>query len=233
MTKAERLEKQKIRLDEMLCFERELWTAGNSLVAGVDEVGRGPLAGPVVTAAVILPAELCYPQAVLFHDSGSKGPADDAAALRDLLLGVDDSKKLSPKKRDELFDRIKEAAVCWSTGRREPQRIDEINILQATKEAMEDAVNSLSIRPDHVLIDAVKLPRLQIPQTSIIKGDARSVSIAAASIIAKVTRDREMVEMARIWPGYAFESNKGYGTAAHYEGLAALGPCPIHRKTFL
>ena len=192
----------------MLVFERELWTTGQKYIAGVDEVGRGPLAGPVVTAAVILPEDFC-------------------------LLGVDDSKKLSPKKRDELFDQIKEAAVCWATGRREPQRIDEINILQATKEAMEEAVNALSIRPDHVLIDAVKLPRLDIPQTSLIKGDARSVSIAAASIIAKVTRDREMVEMAKLWPGYAFESNKGYGTAAHYEGLKKLGPCPIHRKTFL
>ena len=208
MTKAERLEKQKERLGEMLLFERELWSSGKRFVAGVDEVGRGPLAGPVVTAAVILPEDFC-------------------------LLGVDDSKKLTPKKRDELFDQIKEAALCWAIGRREPERIDEINILNATKEAMADAILSLSIKPDHVLIDAVKLPAVDIPQTSLIKGDARSVSIAAASIIAKVTRDREMEQMARIWPGYAFESNKGYGTAAHYEGLKKLGPCPIHRKTFL
>ena len=208
MTKAERLEKQKERLGEMLLFERELWSSGKRFVAGVDEVGRGPLAGPVVTAAVILPEDFC-------------------------LLGVDDSKKLTPKKRDELFDQIKEAALCWAIGRREPERIDEINILNATKEAMADAILSLSIKPDHVLIDAVKLPALDIPQTSLIKGDSRSVSIAAASIIAKVTRDREMEQMARIWPGYAFESNKGYGTAAHYEGLNKLGPCPIHRKTFL
>ena len=149
------------------------------------------------------------------------------------LLGVDDSKKLTPKKRDELFEKIKEAAVCWAVGRREPGRIDEINILNATKEAMLDAVNGLSVRPDHVLIDAVKLPSLEIPQTSLIHGDALSVSIAAASILAKVTRDREMEEMARVWPGYSFEKNKGYGTKAHYEGLKALGPCPIHRKTFL
>ena len=192
----------------MLQFERQLWASGKELIAGVDEVGRGPLAGPVVTAAVILP-----------HDFA--------------LLGVDDSKKLSPKKRDELFDQIKEAAICWAIGRREPQRIDEINILEATKEAMLDAVYALEKRPDHVLIDAVSLKKLDIPQTAIIKGDARSVSIAAASIIAKVTRDREMEAMAKLWPGYAFESNKGYGTAAHYEGLAKLGPCPIHRKTFL
>ena len=208
MTKAERLIKQQEHLEEMLVYERKLWTEGNMYVAGVDEVGRGPLAGPVVTAAVILP-----------HDFR--------------LLGVDDSKKLSPKKRDELFDQIKEAAVCWAVGRREPQRIDEINILEATKEAMLDAIDGLAVKPDHVLIDAVKLRSLQIPQTAIIKGDAKSVSIAAASIIAKVTRDREMVEMARLYPGYSFESNKGYGTAAHYKGLAQLGPCPIHRKMFL
>ena len=208
MTKQERLEKQKLHLEEMLTFERGLWSDGVKYIAGVDEVGRGPLAGPVVTAAVILPADFS-------------------------LLGVDDSKKLSPKKRDELFDQIKEAAVCWAIGRREPGRIDEINILEATKEAMTDAVNALSVTPQHVLIDAVRLPGLAIPQTSLIKGDARSVSIAAASILAKVTRDREMVEMNSIYPGYSFASNKGYGTAAHYEGLAKLGPCPIHRRTFL
>ena len=192
----------------MLSFERELWSAGKDFIAGVDEVGRGPLAGPVVTAAVILPKDFS-------------------------LIGVDDSKKLSPKRREELFEQIKEAAVCWAIGRREPDRIDEINILEATKEAMLDAVKALPVKPDHVLIDAVRLPGLDLPQTSIIKGDARSVSIAAASILAKVTRDREMVGMAEKYPGYAFESNKGYGTAAHYEGLRKLGPCPIHRKTFL
>ena len=208
MTKQEREERQRRKLEEMLSFERELWNAGKEYVAGVDEVGRGPLAGPVVTAAVILPRNFS-------------------------LIGVDDSKKLSPKRRDELFDQIKEAAVCWAIGRREPDRIDEINILEATKEAMADAIKSLPVKPQHVLIDAVRLPGLDMPQTSIIKGDARSVSIAAASILAKVTRDREMEEMAKIYPGYAFESNKGYGTAAHYEGLKAQGPCPIHRKTFL
>ena len=208
MTKQERMEKQQQRLQEMLSFERELRSAGKEYIAGVDEVGRGPLAGPVVTAAVILPKDFS-------------------------LLGVDDSKKLSPKRREALFEQIKEAAVCWAIGRREPDRIDEINILEATKEAMLDAIKALPVRPDHVLIDAVRLPGLDLPQTSIIKGDARSVSIAAASILAKVTRDREMVEMAEKYPGYAFESNKGYGTAAHYEGLKTLGPCPIHRKTFL
>ena len=208
MTKAERLEFQKKKLIEMSRYENELRAAGCRYICGVDEVGRGPLAGPVVTAAVILPADFS-------------------------ILGVDDSKKLTSKKRDELFDRIKEAAVCWAIGRREPDAIDKINILNATKAAMMDAILSLEIQPDHVLIDAVNLKDLSIPQTDIIKGDASSVSIAAASILAKVTRDREMVEMDRIYPGYAFASNKGYGTRAHYEGLAKLGSCPIHRRSFL
>lgn len=208
MTKAERLEFQKKKLLEMSRCENELRAQGCKYICGVDEVGRGPLAGPVVTAAVILPADFS-------------------------ILGVDDSKKLTPKKRDELFDQIKEAAVCWAIGRREPDVIDQINILEATKAAMMDAIMSLEIKPDHVLIDAVHLKDLTIPQTDIIKGDANSVSIAAASILAKVTRDREMVEMDAIYPGYAFASNKGYGTKAHYEGLAKKGPCPIHRKTFL
>jgi len=208
MTKQERLIKQEEHLQEMLIHEKSLWESGKEYIAGVDEVGRGPLAGPVVTAAVILPKDF-------------------------KLLGVDDSKKLTPKKRDELFDQIKEAAICYAIGRRESDRIDEINILEATKEAMLDAINNLNVKPDHVLIDAVTLKNLSVPQTALIHGDAISVSIAAASILAKVTRDREMVEMAQKYPGYAFESNKGYGTKAHYEGLANLGPCPIHRKTFL
>lgn len=208
MTKADKTAKQEARLLEMLIYEKRLWESGCEFVAGVDEVGRGPLAGPVVSAAVILPRG--------FN-----------------LLGVDDSKKLTPKRREELFDKIKELALCWSIGRREPSRIDEINILEATKESMLEAVNSLSIKPEHVLIDAMRLKNLSFPQTVITHGDAASVSIAAASILAKVTRDREMIEMAEIYPGYSFESNKGYGTAAHYEGLERLGPCAIHRRTFL
>jgi len=208
MTKLERLEKQKQDLDRMLEYERNLWNAGIDYVAGVDEVGRGPLAGPVVTAAVILPKDFS-------------------------LLGVNDSKKLSQKQRDYLFDQIKEAAIAFSFGRREADRIDEINILNATKEAMVEAIRGLTVPAQHVLIDAVHLEGLDCPQTSIIKGDATSVSIAAASIIAKVTRDREMEKMAVYYPGYSFESNKGYGTKAHYEGLEKLGPCPIHRKSFL
>ena len=209
MTRAEREEKLKIRLQEMLTRERALWKEGVQNIAGVDEVGRGPLAGPVVTAAVILP-----------HDFS--------------LLGVDDSKKLSEKRREELFEQIKEAALCWAIGRREPSRIDEINILEATKEAMADAIHALSITPGHVFIDGNQpLRGLGIPQTTIVHGDANSVSIAAASILAKVTRDREMREMDKLYPGYSFDKNKGYGTKAHYEGLEKLGPCPIHRRSFL
>ncbi len=206
--KLTRIEKQRLRLAEMSVFENELRAAGKRYIAGVDEVGRGPLAGPVVTAAVILPVDFD-------------------------VLGVDDSKKLTPKRREYLFDLIKDAAVAYAIGRRDNLRIDEINILEATKEAMMDSIKQLSVKPDHVLIDAVTLKSLDIPQTSIIHGDARSVSIAAASILAKVTRDREMEKFAVVYPGYAFESNKGYGTKAHYEGLARLGPCPIHRRTFL
>ncbi len=216
MTKIEREFKLREKLQEMLAYEKKLWQDGKAYIAGVDEVGRGPLAGPVVTAAVILPTD--------FN-----------------VLGINDSKKLSPKKREELYDLIMENALSVSIGRREPARIDEINILEATKEAMVDAINGLSknpvagdkIVPDHILIDALTLKGISIPQTGIIHGDAMSTSIAAASIIAKVTRDREMVEMSKIYPGYAFESNKGYGTKAHYEGLAAFGPTPIHRRSFL
>ena len=230
MTKAERMEKMRARLAEMKEFEDRLHSEGVKYIAGVDEVGRGPLAGPVVTAAVVLPEDFD-------------------------VLGVDDSKKLSEKRREELFDIICERAVAVGIGIRDNERIDEINILEATKEAMADAVaeaesklaekiKSGELEEDsafgkagggigHVLFDAVKVDAVKIPQTSIIKGDAKSVSIAAASIVAKVTRDRMMVEYAKQYPDYAFESNKGYGTAAHYAGIKKAGMCPIHRKTFL
>ena len=209
MTKAERQEQLKERLDVMLTHERRLWDSGRSFIAGVDEVGRGPLAGPVVAAAVILPRDFD-------------------------VLGIDDSKKLSPKKREELSAVIKEKALAWSVGWVGPERIDEINILEATKEAMTQAVQGLSLQPDHVLIDGNFTVRaLALPQTAIVKGDANSTSIAAASILAKVTRDRYMEEMDAVYPGYAFASNKGYGTKAHYDGLKAQGPTPIHRKTFI
>ena len=209
MTKAERQEKLKERLDVMLTHERRLWESGRSYIAGVDEVGRGPLAGPVVAAAVILPQDFD-------------------------VLGIDDSKKLSPKKREELFEVIKVKALAWAVGWVGPERIDEINILEAAKEAMTQAVQGLSLQPDHVLIDGNFTVRaLALPQTAIVKGDANSTSIAAASILAKVTRDRYMEEMDSVYPGYAFASNKGYGTKAHYDGLKAQGPTPIHRKTFI
>lgn len=177
-------------------------------IAGVDEVGRGPLAGPVVAAAVILPENFD-------------------------LLGVNDSKKLTEKRREELFGKIMDAALAVGIGMRDHQRIDEVNILNATKEAMADAVSHLSLTPDILLIDALTLEGVRIPQMGIVKGDSRSVSIAAASIIAKVTRDHMMIKWAEEYPGYAFEKNKGYGTKAHYEGLDRQGACAIHRRSFL
>ena len=208
MTKEERLQLQRDKLKAMMEYEDKLRESGCALVAGVDEVGRGPLAGPVVTAAVILPADFD-------------------------VLGVDDSKKLSEKKREELYIQIKEKAVCYAVGLVDNRRIDEINILEATKEAMRAAVEGLARKPDHVLVDALTIPGVDIPQTGIVKGDAKSVSIAAASILAKVTRDHMMMEYEKIYPGYAFDRNKGYGTRAHYEGIAACGVCPIHRRSFL
>ncbi len=216
MTKAERLERQKARLAEMKEREAELHAAGYRNIAGVDEVGRGPLAGPVVAAAVVLP--------------------DDFDAL-----GVDDSKKLSEKKREELYDVIMEKAVAYGIGMADHDVIDEINILQATKQAMRQAISGLDAMlesrgagsVDYVLLDAVEIEDLDKPQEPVIKGDAKILCIAAASIIAKVTRDRMMVEYAREFPGYGFEKNKGYGTRQHYEGIDSRGICPIHRKTFL
>ncbi len=216
MTKAERLERQKARLAEMKEREAELHAAGYRNIAGVDEVGRGPLAGPVVAAAVVLP--------------------DDFDAL-----GVDDSKKLSEKKREELYDVIMEKAVAYGIGMADHDVIDEINILQATKQAMRQAISGLDAMlesrgagsVDYVLLDAVEIEDIDIPQESVIKGDAKILCIAAASIVAKVTRDRMMVGYAREFPGYGFEKNKGYGTRQHYEGIDSRGICPIHRKTFL
>ncbi len=213
MTKEERIKKMKEDLHRMMSEERKLYSEGNKAgpvkyIAGVDEVGRGPLAGPVVTAAVILPEDFS-------------------------ILGVNDSKKLSEKRRNELFDQIKDKAICYSIGIRDNNEIDRINILEATKEAMLEAVRNLAVKPDHVLIDALTLKDLDIPQTGIIKGDANSVSIAAASILAKVTRDRMMVAYHDEYPDYAFDKNKGYGTKAHYEGLDKAGVSPIHRRSFL
>ena len=187
-------------------YENELYKKGIKLIAGIDEVGRGPLVGPVVTAAVILRED--------FYDER-----------------INDSKKLTEKKREMLYDVIWENAISIGIGMSSNDVIDEINILEATKKAMIEAVNNLSIKPEHLLIDAVKLD-IDIPQTSIIKGDAKSQSIAAASIIAKVTRDRMMIELDQKHPEYDFKHNKGYGTKKHIEALYKYGVLKEHRKTF-
>lgn len=187
-------------------FENELYESGIKYIAGIDEVGRGPLVGPVVTAAVILPRD--------FYDER-----------------INDSKKLTEKKRELLYDVIMENAVSVGIGISSEDVIDEINILEATKKAMIEAVNNLNVKPEHLLIDAVKL-NIDIPQTSIIKGDAKSESIAAASIIAKVTRDRMMIELDKLHPEYDFKHNKGYGTKKHIEAIEKYGIIKEHRKTF-
>ena len=202
----EKLEQELSRLEAMSVYEREYEERG--LICGIDEVGRGPLAGPVVAGAVILPAD-CE------------------------ILWLNDSKKLSEKKRELLYDEIMEKAVAVGIGAVSPERIDEINILQATYEAMRIAISKLSVKPDLLLNDAVKIPGVELPQVPIIKGDAKSVSIAAASIVAKVTRDRMMVQYEDLYPGYEFASNKGYGSARHIAALKSLGPCPIHRRSFI
>lgn len=201
-------EKQKEieRTDKMSQFEKKY--ADYEYICGIDEVGRGPLAGPVVAGAVILPKD-------------------------ERILYLNDSKKLSEKKREELYDVIMEKAVATGIGIVSPARIDEINILQATYEAMRMAISNLKVQPTLLLNDAVTIPEIVIPQIPIIKGDAKSVSIAAASIIAKVTRDRLMVEYDSILPGYGFQSNKGYGSAEHIKALKEIGPTPIHRRTFI
>ncbi len=202
----EKLEKELARLETMKEFEREYEYC--QYICGIDEVGRGPLAGPVVAGAVILPKD-------------------------ETILYLNDSKKLSEKKREALYDEIMEKAVATGIGMVGPGRIDEINILQATYEAMRQAIKNLKVRPELLLNDAVTIPEVDIPQVPIIKGDAKSVSIAAASIIAKVTRDRLMVEYDKIMPGYDFAKNKGYGTKVHMEALRELGPTPIHRRSFI
>lgn len=204
--KGEKLEAELKRIEEMKKYEKEY--SSFEYICGIDEVGRGPFAGPVVACAVVLPKD-CN------------------------ILYVNDSKKLSEKKREELYDIIMKEAIAVGIGIRDNERIDEINILEATYEAMQDAVKNLSVTPDVLLNDAVTIPKIDIKQVPIIKGDAKSISIASASIVAKVTRDRMMYEYDKIFPGYDFASNKGYGTAKHIEGLKTLGPTPIHRKSFI
>lgn len=202
----EKYEQELRRLETISEYERKY--SEYEYICGIDEVGRGPLAGPVVAGAVILPKDCT-------------------------ILYINDSKQLSEKKREELYDSIMEKAVAVSVGYASVERIDKINILQATFEAMRDAISKLSVSPDILLNDAVTIPQITIPQVPIIKGDAKSISIGAASIIAKVTRDRLMVQYDSVFPEYGFASNKGYGSAAHIEALKKFGPCPIHRKTFI
>ena len=204
--KLEALEKEKQRTESLKKFEKEYAAFG--YLCGIDEVGRGPLAGPVVAGAVVLPKD-CD------------------------ILYLNDSKQLSEKKREELYDVIMEKAVSVGLGFSSPERIDEINILQATYEAMREAVSKLEVVPQLLLNDAVTIPQITIPQVPIIKGDAKSVSIAAASIVAKVTRDRMMEKYDKVFPEYGFASNKGYGSADHIAALKKYGETPIHRKTFI
>lgn len=202
----EALEAEKQRIRELSRYEREYADMG--YICGIDEVGRGPLAGPVVAGAVILPKD-CD------------------------ILYINDSKKLSEKKREELYEVIMEKAVAVGIGMVGPARIDEINILQATYEAMREAIGKLSVKPDILLNDAVTIPGVDIRQVPIIKGDAKSISIGAASIVAKVTRDRMMVEYDKLMPEYGFAANKGYGAAAHIQALKEYGPSLIHRASFI
>lgn len=202
----ERLLAERERLEGMK--EYEYTYAACHYICGIDEAGRGPLAGPVVAGAVVLPQD-CE------------------------ILFLNDSKKLSEKRREELFLEIQEKALSWSVGVVGPDVIDEINILQATYQAMRQAIGGLSVTPDILLNDAVTIPGVEVMQVPIIKGDAKSVSIAAASILAKVTRDHMMAEYDALFPEYGFARHKGYGTAAHIAAIRELGPCPIHRRTFI
>ena len=197
---------ENLRLEAMLSYEKELYENGISFIAGVDEVGRGPLAGPVVAAAVILPKN-CK------------------------IKGLNDSKKIPKKKHEEIFQAVKDNALAIGIGIMDNHVIDKVNIYEATKLAMKEAISQLEPQPEHLLIDAMKLD-LPISQTSIIKGDANSLSIAAASIVAKVTRDKLMADYDKEFPGYDFSQNAGYGTKSHLQGLERNGVTPIHRKTF-
>jgi len=196
------------RLEAISAYEKDCYLNGCTYVAGIDEVGRGPLAGPVVTAVVIL----------------KQGA---------LIEGINDSKKLSEAKREELYDIIIKEAVDYSIGIVSPAEIDEINILQATYKAMQQCIGGLKVKPDYILVDAVTIPNIEIKQNGIIKGDAKSISIGAASIVAKVTRDRMMKDYAKIFPEYNFEQNKGYGSPNHIEVIKQIGICPIHRRSFV
>lgn len=202
-------QQEKERMEKMLLLEEKYWGKGFTHIAGVDEAGRGPLAGPVVAAAVILPRE-----------------------AKTLLEGVDDSKKLSLKKREELYPLIRAHALAIGVGMVEALEIDELNIYQAGLKAFSLAVKALEISPDFVLTDAYRAPGISCPQLPVVRGDSLSLSIAAASIVAKVTRDRVMDELDHAYPQYGFSQNKGYPTREHREALQQYGPCPWHRKSF-
>ena len=202
-------EKERERLTTLKEIETKLYEEGTHYICGIDEAGRGPLAGPVVVAAVIMPKD-------------------------SFVEGVNDSKKVSEKKREKLYEEITSTAIAWGVGIIDQKEIDDINILQSTKKALTMSLQSLAIKPNLILVDALKdIDTLGIPYQSIIKGDAKCYSIAAASIIAKVTRDRIMRQWDELYPEYGFEKNKGYGTAIHIAALKEYGPCPLHRKTFI
>lgn len=201
-------QRKKVDINEKLVYEREELANGNKLIAGCDEVGRGPLAGPVCVACVIMP-------------------------LDDLIEGIDDSKKLSEKKREELAEKIKEKAIAYSVCMVNEETIDKINILEATKLCMKNAIEKLEVKPDIVLVDAISKLDTDVKVRGIVKGDALSYSIGAASILAKVTRDKLMCELAEKYPEYGFEKNKGYGTKEHIDALKRIGPCIYHRLSFL
>lgn len=201
------MEEELRRLEGMKQYEYALYEQGINLVAGVDEVGRGPLAGPVMAAAVILPPDF-------------------------LLPGVDDSKRVPPQKREELSDRIKKEAISWAVGMVFPPYLDQINILNATREAMRLALNGLAPAPEYIIVDAVSIPGIHTRQRALIKGDSLSISVACASIIAKVERDRCMDALDLIYPGYGFAKHKGYATRDHLRALFEKGPCPLHRVSF-
>lgn len=200
-------EAEEQRLEKMLEYEKSLYSKGYEYICGIDEAGRGPLCGPVVAAAVIL----------------KKG---------DKIEGVNDSKKLSEKKRETLFEEIKQRAIAWSIGIVDEKTIDEINILEATRLAMKKAVEGLEQKPDYALVDAEKKVPIDVPYMPIVKGDALSESIAAASIIAKVTRDHMVIELDKQYPEYNFAKNKGYGTKQHTDAIKEYGLCPAHRRSF-
>lgn len=201
-------EKEEKRLTLLKAYEEEIHKKGIKYIAGIDEAGRGPLAGPVVVGAVIMKAE-------------------------SFIEGINDSKKISENRRESLYEKITEEAISWATGIVNENRIDEINILNATKEALTEAISKLSIKPELILVDALdKIDTLDIPYISVIKGDAKMYSISAASIIAKVTRDRIMKTYDALYPEYGFAGHKGYGTAKHIEAIKEHGLCPIHRKSF-